>query len=125
MIRAAVLALLPLAAAAEVPADYLAPVWRLVAMDGAAAEGLELVIGPDGSIAGQAPCNRFATLNRATLPELDLAPIGATRMACDRLAEEGAVLDALAAMTRAEVAGLALTLSAADGRSLRFVRPLY
>lgn len=114
------------AAAQAVPPAFLAPQWRVVEIDGVpVAAATELVIDAEGAIAGQGPCNRFATRNRAAFPALDLAPIVATRMACPDLAAEQAAFDALAAMTAAAVEGLDLRLTGPGGRSMRLVRPLY
>ncbi len=100
--------------------------WHLRAIDGVvvdAAVQATLMFGADGSVSGKAPCNRFGTANTAALPEVKLGPIAATRMACDRLAEEQTFFDALARVDRMVAEGQdTLILTGPDGRSLEFVR---
>ena len=97
--------------------------WQLLAIDGIVIDAeATLRIQEDGSIGGKAPCNRWSVMNRATLPALDIQAIRATRMACDKLAEEQAFFDALALMTAAALDGdHSLILTGADGRSMEFV----
>jgi heat shock protein HslJ len=97
--------------------------WQLLAIDGAIFDAAAtLRIEEDGGLSGQAPCNRWFARNQSALPALDLAGIGATRMACDQLAEEQVFFDALAAMTALAMdGGGTLILTGADGRSMEFV----
>lgn len=97
--------------------------WQLLAIDGVVTDAkATLRIEADGSIGGQAPCNRWSAMNRATLPALDLPGIRATRMACDRLAEEQAFFDALGRMTGLAMAGdRNLILTGDAGQSMEFV----
>ena len=86
-----------------VPAQTITGIdWQLLAIDGAVV-GFDIVatlrIEADGTITGQAPCNTFGSKNQGTLPALSLGGIRATRMACDKLAEEQAFFDALSQMT--------------------------
>jgi heat shock protein HslJ len=99
--------------------------WQLLAIDQQVV-GFDIVatfrIETDGTITGKAPCNRYGSVNGAALPALSLGGIRATRMACDRLAEEQAFLDALSVMTTATPEGSAnLILTGPDGRSMEFV----
>lgn len=100
--------------------------WQLLAIDGVVVDmPATLRIGTDGSLSGQAPCNGWSAANGATLPDLALGGIRATRMACDRLADEDAFFAVLALMTRLEQDGdRALVLTGAEGRSMEFVRDL-
>lgn len=80
-----------------------------------------LRIEDDGNISGHAPCNRWSTANRAPLPALKPGGIRATRMACDKLAEEQVFFDALTKMTEARLEGdRTLILTGPDGRSMEF-----
>lgn len=103
--------------------SYTARDWQLLAIDGVVFDAkATLRIEADGSIGGQAPCNRWSAMNRATLPALDLPGIRATRMACDKLAEEQAFFDALALMTGLAMAGdRTLILTGDAGQSMEFV----
>lgn len=99
--------------------------WQLLAIDGVVVDltvTTTLRIDASGQISGKAPCNGWSVMNRATLPALELKGIRATRMACDRLAEEQAFFAALGAMTEARLeGGRNLILSGADGRTMEFV----
>jgi len=127
---AALAALLPMgcmqAAATEVPSEYLAIEWLLVAVDGQPAPARATIdFATPGRISGQAPCNRYFATQSGDLPEVRLSDIGATRMACPDLAAEADFLAQLAEMTRAEVTGpTSLLLTGGKGRSMEFVRPM-
>jgi heat shock protein HslJ len=97
--------------------------WQLLAIDGVVVPaGPTLRIEADGTTGGKAPCNAWSARSSADLPALALGPIRATRMACDRLAEEQAFFDALARMTAVDPQGYrTLVLTGADGRSMEFV----
>ena len=108
--------------------------WQLLAIDGIRVDQAvpatlrpstlrpsTLRIEADGALTGRAPCNIWGSSNQATLPALALAPIRATRMACDRLAEEQAFFDALSVMTEARQEGdRHLILTGPDGRTMEF-----
>lgn len=100
--------------------------WQLLAIDGVLTDiPATLSLTADGSLAGKAPCNNWSANNAATLPALDLKGIRATRMACDRLADEQRFFDTLSAMTTLAFDGETnLILTAPDGRSLEFVPQL-
>lgn len=97
--------------------------WHLLAIDGVIFDAeATLRIEQDGRLSGKAPCNRWFAMNRATLPALDLQGIGATRMACDRLAEEQAFFQALDSMTGLAMAGdRNLILTGDAGQGMEFV----
>lgn len=96
--------------------------WELLAIDGQAVDiPATLTIDALGNVSGKAPCNRYGGRNLAALPELKLGGIAATRMACDRRAEEQTYFDALSAMTRLDrVTDRTLILTGPDGRSMEF-----
>lgn len=96
--------------------------WTLRALDGQAVDiPATLTVGPAGEISGKAPCNSYGGMNMATLPEMKLSALRATRMACDRLADEDIYFAALSAMTRLErVDERTLRLTGPDGRSMEF-----
>lgn len=130
MIGALLAVLLPTgcmqASATEVPSDYLAIEWLLVAVDGQPAPARATIdFATPGRISGQAPCNRYFATQSGALPDLRLSDIAATRMACPDLAAEADFLAQLAEMTRAEVTGpTSLLLTGGKGRSMEFVRPM-
>ena len=112
--------------AEQVPADYLAIEWKLIAIDGQPfdAEG-RIDFSEPGKFTGQGPCNRFFGSYDGTLPDFRPGPIGATRMACEQLDAEAAMFAALESMTRAEVTGpVTLLLTGEKGGSMEFVRPM-
>ena len=100
--------------------------WELLAIDGELVDfSATLTFGDGGNVSGKAPCNRYGGQNQAKLPELKLGPLMATRMACDRLAEEQRYFDALAAMTRIDRQDRrTLVLFGPDGRSMEFADDL-
>jgi heat shock protein HslJ len=97
--------------------------WQLLAIDGVATDfRASLRIDKDNVLAGAAPCNRWSVSNRVPLPALKLVGIRATRMACDKLAEEAIFFDALELMTGVALDGERnLILTGPDGRSMEFV----
>jgi heat shock protein HslJ len=119
---------LVLAVTAAAADDITGIDWQLLAIDGVRVEAgvvATLRIAADGAITGKAPCNQWGSATRATLPALDLAGIRATRMACDKLAEEQAFFDALSVMTFVERVGeTSLILTGPDGRTLEFTTDL-
>lgn len=96
--------------------------WRLIGLDGKpfAAEAT-LVFQADGTVTGRAPCNRWFGTNAADLPAISLSGIGATKMACDQLAEEALFFQALQLMATSETtkAGT-LVLRGPEGRVMEF-----
>jgi heat shock protein HslJ len=111
-------------ALAQDPAPKITGIdWQLLAIDGTVTDtSATLRLEADGTLSGAAPCNRWSTMNTATLPDLALGGIRATRMACDRLADEQVFLDTLAAMTAMALDGdRNLVLTGPEGRSLEFV----
>ncbi|MFP5480226.1 MAG: META domain-containing protein, partial [Alphaproteobacteria bacterium] len=120
---AALLAVTTTAACAVEP-DPVGVDWQLLAVDGAVVDhAATLRIEADGTLGGKAPCNSWSSQNGAALPDLALRGIRATRMACDRLAEEQAFFAVLEVMTRAEMdEDSHLILTGPEGRVLEFVR---
>ena len=95
--------------------------WVLETLDGATFDArAELQFPEKGKITGRAPCNNFFGEQTAPYPWFEAGPIGATRMTCPDMAAETAFLQALAAMTLAEVAADTLILSTEDGREMVF-----
>ena len=99
-------------------------VFDLVSIDGAPL-GAEATIdlSQAGRIQGQAPCNQYFADQNAVYPWFEAGPIGATRMACDRLAEETTFFSVLSEMTLSEIVGNTLILSNTDGREMVFQAP--
>lgn len=100
--------------------------WELLAIDGQVVDiPATLTVDSAGNVSGKAPCNRYTGRNQASLPELKLGGIAATRMACDKLAEEEVFFAALSTMTRLErVDDRTLVLTGPDGRSMEFADDL-
>lgn len=94
--------------------------WRLTALDGQPFDASATLRFGDGTISGSGPCNAFGGTLTTPLPGFGAGPLRATRAVCPEIDAERAFLDALAAMTRAEVAGDVLTLSDGDGREMAF-----
>lgn len=103
---------------------YTGIYWQLLAIDGKLTETrATLRIDVDNVLAGAAPCNRWSAGNALPLPALALGGIRATRMACDKLADEQTFFDSLSLMTTVQPDGdQTLILTGADGRSMEFVR---
>ena len=81
-----------------------------------------MVLDPDGSIYGQAPCNGYSSTQSAPYPWFKIEPIHATRRACADLADEQEFFTALQSMTLSEVSGDVLILSNDQGDRLLFNR---
>lgn len=97
--------------------------WTLVGIDGSRAPAAATIIfAADGKVSGKAPCNRYFGSYSGELPEIALSPLGATKMACDRLETEDAYFAALQGVTNAEVDQDHLFLIGAEGRVLEFAR---
>lgn len=107
-------------AAPAAAADLAAGSWRLTQLDGAEfGASATLVIGADGRVGGQAPCNAWFTRGAGADGAL-FGLIGSTKMACDALALESSFFEALSQMQSAEMALDHLTLRG-DGREMVFV----
>ena len=97
--------------------------WHLVGIEGQRAPApASITFASDGKISGKAPCNRYFGSYSGELPEIALAGVGSTKMACDKLAEEDAYFKALQSVTKAEVDQEHLFLIGAEGRVLEFAR---
>ncbi|MFN5996431.1 MAG: META domain-containing protein [Paracoccaceae bacterium] len=96
--------------------------WQLLAVDGTFYEAnATLQIADDGSLTGSGPCNRWSARNATTLPDLKIEGLRATRMACDRLADEQVFFDVLIGMTGVKLAGPKnLVLQGPGDRSMKF-----
>lgn len=120
LVLALVLALFPSMA----PAQTINGIdWQLLAIDGTVTDiHATLRIEADGTITGEAPCNRWSTANSAAPPALQMRGIRATRMACDKLDDEQVFFDALSVMTTLQPDGdHNLVLTGPDGKSMEFV----
>ena len=97
--------------------------YALQSIDGVAfGERATLGFPEPGRVAGQGPCNAFTTAQTAPYPWLDLGPIAVTARACAALEAERAYLQALDAMSTAEVTGDTLLLADDSGREMVFTR---
>lgn len=95
--------------------------WVLAELDGAAFPARATLAFPEpGSIAGEAPCNRYFARQSVPYPWFRAEAIVATRRACADLAAETRYLRALEAMTLVEVAGDVLILRDEAGREMVF-----
>lgn len=95
--------------------------WQLTEIDGTTFDARATITFPEeGKIVGEAPCNRYFAAQLQPYPWFEAAEIGTTRRACPDLARETAFLDALGAMTLAEVTETTLILSTPEGREMVF-----
>ncbi|WP_420556813.1 META domain-containing protein [Roseovarius sp.] len=95
--------------------------WQLEELDGTAFDSTATITFPEeGKIVGEAPCNRYFAAQLQPYPWFEAAEIGTTRRACPDLAQETAFLDALGAMSLAEVTETTLILSTPEGREMIF-----
>ena len=115
------LAMIPVASHSQTIQDLD---WQLLAIDGVLVDAsvtASLRIDAAGQVTGQAPCNSYGAQNTAELPAFSLGPIRATRMACDKLAEEQVYFDTLALMETMALDGTKnLVLTGPEGRSMEF-----
>lgn len=96
-------------------------VYRLETLFGASFGSHATIAFPEeGRLAGSAPCNSYSGRQAAPYPWFTPEAIVATRRACPDLADETAFLEALSAMTLAEVHGQVLILSDEGGREMVF-----
>ena len=95
--------------------------WQLTEIDGTAFDATATITFPEeGKIVGEAPCNRYFAAQLQPYPWFEAAEIGTTRRACPELDRETAFLDALGAMSLAEVTDTTLILSTPEGREMIF-----
>lgn len=95
--------------------------WQLTEIDGTAFDATATITFPEeGKIVGEAPCNRYFAAQLQPYPWFEAAEIGTTRRACPKLDRETAFLDALGAMSLAEVTESTLILSTPEGREMIF-----
>lgn len=96
-------------------------VWQLQAVNGAPFKARATIAFPtEGTITGQAPCNRYTARQTVPYPWISVDRIAATKMACPDLASEGSFFAALQAMTLVEVAGDTLLLTNDKGEEMVF-----
>lgn len=125
MRRLALLTLIGLAACISPvlsgPADQT---WRLVALDKRPATGaflqVTMTLGPDGLITGKAPCNGWSARNLRDFPVISPGPVTATEMACDALADEMRIFQALAGAEGSVDQDGVLILYGAGGEVMEF-----
>jgi heat shock protein HslJ len=96
--------------------------WHLVGLEGQEVPWEALLRFDDDKVTGKAPCNRFFGTNTATLPDVSISALGATKMACPDLAAEAAFFEALQAMQRAELDQGHLFLIGPEGRIMEFAQ---
>ncbi len=75
----------------------------------------------EGTITGQAPCNRYFGKQTAPLPWFEVKELGATKMACPQLDLEVQYFNLLQEMTTVEVVQDMLILRSDTGKSMVFV----
>lgn len=72
----------------------------------------------DGSVVGFAGCNRISSTHEETGSQLHFGDVIATKMACEDMATETALLEAMKATTSWRITGSQLELLDAQQRSL-------
>jgi heat shock protein HslJ len=95
-------------------------VWHLVGLEGQTVDWPASLRLDGTSVGGKAPCNSWSGKNTASLPDVGIAAIRATRMACPDLQAESAFFEALQAMQRAELDQGHLYLIGPEGRIMEF-----
>jgi heat shock protein HslJ len=94
--------------------------WYLVGLEGQAVDWPASLRFEGETVTGKAPCNSWSGRNAASLPDVGIAAIRATRMACPDLKAESAFFEALQAMQRAELDQGHLYLIGPEGRIMEF-----
>lgn len=95
--------------------------WALRSIDGTAFSARATLTFPEeGTLAGEAPCNRYSGQQTVPYPWFSADRITSTRIACPDLDAETRYLRALSEMTLAEIAGDTLILSNDAGREMVF-----
>jgi len=98
-----------------------AATWVLQSIDGTPFETRATLTFPEeGTLAGEAPCNRYSARQTVPYPWFSAERIIATKRACPDLDAENRYLRALERMTLAEIAGDTLILSNDAGREMVF-----
>lgn len=93
----------------------------LIEMDGMPFAATATIAFPEqGSVIGQAPCNRYFATQTVSYPWFSLEGIGSTRMSCPDFALEARFFEALEGMTLAEASGGTLILSDSVGHKMVF-----
>jgi heat shock protein HslJ len=78
-----------------------------------------IVLNPaDGSVVGYGGCNRISSTHQSSGSQLKFGEVIATRMACDDLATESALLEAMKSTAGWRISGSQLELLDAQQRSL-------
>lgn len=72
----------------------------------------------DGSVVGYAGCNRISSTHQSSGSQLQFGEVIATRMACDDMATETALLEAMKSTASWRISGSQLELLDAQQRSL-------
>lgn len=101
--------------------DAVDDTWVLEQVDGNAFAASATITFPEpGRVAGQAPCNLYNADITSAYPVFTLGPILSTKRACPDMAAEAQFYEALALMTRTDVADGTLTLSSDTGGQMVF-----
>ncbi|MGX0877017.1 heat shock protein HslJ [Roseovarius sp. MBR-154] len=95
--------------------------WVLHSIDGTPFTArVTLSFPQEGSLAGEAPCNRYSGAQTLPYPWFRAEALGTTKRTCPDLEAETRYLRTLAAMTLVEVAGDTLLLTNEAGREMVF-----
>ncbi len=96
--------------------------WHLVGIEGQKVDWTASLRFDGDKVSGKAPCNRWFGTNAATFPDVAIAAIGATKMACPDLAAESVFFEALQVMQKAELDQDHLFLTGPEGRVVEFAK---
>ena len=94
-------------------------VWVLQSINKSPVEArTTLLFQPNGSIAGDAPCNSYSASQKIPLPWFEAGPITTTKRACEYLAEENRYIRTLGDVIFAEITGDTMLLTGDNGEEL-------
>ena len=96
-------------------------IWTLKEIDGLPfAARATFTLSEDGTMSGDAPCNKYSASMTVPYPWFEAGPIQSTKMACPDLTAEAQFFGALSVMTLSEVLGNVVILSTPEGRKMVF-----
>ncbi len=122
LIWAGLLSAASVGACAEMRDQSVEDRWILQSLGGTAADFVaEIDLTTPGAVSGKGPCNSFAGKVEGEVPDMAFGPLRMTRRACPQMAEENAFVQALQAVSTAELRDGELVLTGETGDDLVFI----